>query len=565
MSTRLFVHTPPTRIALRSFAFAVGLATAALGAGRAEAAVDPAQSRGKMVELNKEALLSYNVKDWVTAKDLLDKALQEATLAGLEDNNMTARTYVHLGAVYWVGFQDRAKAVESFAMAKKIRSDIQLTPAIETPELKALFDSATDEAIGGQVAPSEPQPATPVETDASRYVRDGGDGEPALPETMSDPLMCTVPSVVPPNRELTLRCALQPGLDARLVQVHFRTPGVEAYQALGMRRTAQGWYVATLPRSAMKPGMLQVYFDARDESDKPVASVGQTDSPSVIAVRKLGSRRRGARSDDPMAHINEMIMAEQYEAGLHRRREGAIWFGVGGGIGWGYVPGGYLEWEQNVKVSALTTTTGLFHLVPELGYMLSDNFALALQGRIGFIQQEQARYVHPLTGQELSLAASLSGAPATMAPAGFARIIGYSDLSDDGNLRISYSADIGGGFVRFPVRPVAVVNYDSEKDEYVPDYNRTIAKTDTRPVGMFLAGAGLGFLWNLSRHFAISFDGRCFTGLPNWGAVVDGSLSLHVAFGGVHGPEVAPEEEEDVSEYERLVEEATQESWEMEE
>ena len=258
-----------------------------------------------------------------------------------------------------------------------------------------------------------------------------------------------------------------------------------------------------------------------------------------------------------MAHINELIEAEKYEAGLHRRRSGAIWGGAGVGIGWGYVPGGYLEWEQSVKVSALTSTTGLLNLVPEIGYMVTDNFALALQGRIEFIQQEQAMYVHPVTGEVLPLAAKLRGAPATMALAAFARFIYYLDLSAGGNLRLSFSADVGGGFVRFPVRPMAVVNYDAEKDEYVPDYDRTIARTDTRPVGMFLVGPGVGILWNLSRHFAISLDGRCFTGLPNWGAVVDGALSLHVAFGGERGLEKTSdeEEEEEQSEYDRLVEE----------
>jgi hypothetical protein len=557
----------PSGVVARFLAFAITVAAASVAFDPSVAqAADPQQAREKMVELNKQALLYYDLKDWATAKDLLSRALERATEAGLEGNNMTARTYVHLGCVQWTGFQDKAAAMRSFSMAKKIRPDIQLTPLLETAELKAMFDLAGDEAEVPEAAPATPAtpPPRPTNADvATRSVARGTSGdEPALPENMSSPLMCAVPAVVRPKRELQIRCALEPGLNPSLVQIHYRAPGEETYRALGMQRSPGGWYVVTLPSSAMKPGMLQVYFDARDGSGNELASNGQVDSPSVIAVRRGGLRRGGSRDDDPMAHVNDLIRAEQYEAGLRRRRAGALWLGAGAGVGWGYVPGGTLEWQKEVRVSSLTTTTGQFHLLPEIGYMISDNFAVALQGRLEFIRQEQAVYTDPRTNEQQSLTANLTGAPTTMAAAGFARAIGYTDISDSGNVRLSFSLDVGGGFVRFPVKPVAAMVYDSEKDEYVPDYSSTIAKTDTRPVGMFLGGASVGLLWNLSRRFAISLDGRALTGFPNWGAVVEGGLSLHLAFGGVRGPEASQEEEDE--EGEEGIDDVTDRWWEEE-
>ena len=106
----------------------------------------PGRRAIEIVELNKQALLSYEAKDFETARDLLTKALKEAKAAGLEDDKMTARTYLHLGAVYWVGFQDQAVALQNFSLAKRIRPDIQLTPSIETADLKSVFDMATVEA-----------------------------------------------------------------------------------------------------------------------------------------------------------------------------------------------------------------------------------------------------------------------------------------------------------------------------------------------------------------------------------------------------------------------------------
>jgi hypothetical protein len=554
--------------AARCLALTLGVSVVVITlAARSAQAVDPRKARDKMVELNKQALLSYEAKDFETARDLLTKALKEAKVAGLEDDKMTARTYLHLGAVYWVGFQDQAVAIQNFSLAKKIRPDIQLTPSIETADLKSVFDMATAEAgpalqpsPGRPVTPVRPQPraATPAAPSSVPLVGDSEGGEPSLPplSAFSAPLMCTVPSMVPPNRELTMRCALKPGLSAKVVQVHYRSAGVEAYQVLGMRRTAKGWYIVTLPSSVMTAGSLQVYFDARNAADNEVASNGQIDSPSIIQVRKKGAGRNEEEcpQDDPLCQIRRGKATDEYEAGLHRRREGAFWFGLGAGSGWGYVPAGNLEWEKKVKVSAMTTTTGMFHLLPEAGYMWGEDFGVAVQGRIEFIQQQQAVYKDPQTGEITQLAGSISGAPTTMAPAVFLRAIWYTDLTKSGNFRLSYSGDVGGGFIRFPVKPVAVAYQDSNGDTQI-DWSKTIAKTDTRPIDIVLLGASVGLTWHLSRHFAVQFDGRFLTGVPHFGAVVEGTLSAQLAFGGVKGTAQPTQEEEGEGEEEVISDE----------
>ena len=145
--------------AVRFLALALSVSTVALALTAHTAhAADARKTRDKIVDLNKQALLSYEAKDFETAKDLLTKALKEAKQAGLDDDKMTARTYLHLGAVYWVGFQDQAAALQNFTLAKKIRPDIQLTPSIETADLKSVFDLA--------VVEPEPTPPPPTTADA---------------------------------------------------------------------------------------------------------------------------------------------------------------------------------------------------------------------------------------------------------------------------------------------------------------------------------------------------------------------------------------------------------------
>ena len=526
--------------AVRFLALSLSVSTVALALTPHTAYADQKKSRDKIVEFNKQALLSYEAKDFDTARDLLTKALKEAKQAGLEDDKMTARTYLHLGAVYWVGFQDQSVALQNFALAKKIRPDIQLTPSIETADLKSVFDLAVAEPD----APPPPKTATPVRSTAqprpvspSPRLSDDG-GEPDLPTSMSAPLMCTVPSEVSPGKELSMRCALKPGIPARVVQLHYRAPGVEAYQVLGMRKTAKGWYLVTVPASVMKIGTLQVYFDARDAGDNEVASNGQIDSPSGIEVRsKKGTGKTAVGEcpeDDPMCKIRRGAAAAQYEAGLHRRREGAGWFGVGGGGGLGYAPAGKLEWEKDIQVSSITTTTGQFHLLPEFGYMYSDTFGIALQGRWEFFQQQQSATGGP------------NGAPTTQAFAAFLRAIWYTDLSNDGNFELTYSADLGGGFIRLPVKPVVVYMPDPTGNggSDVPNPNRTIYKTDTRAIGPVLLGGSAGFIYHISRHFALELDVRALVGLPGTGADVEGGLSAQVAFGGTKGPATTDEEGE---------------------
>jgi len=502
--------------------------------------VDANKARGKIVDLNKQAILSYEAKDFETAKTLLNKALKEAKQAGLEDDKMTARTYVHLGAVYWVGFQDQATAVQNFALAKKIRPDIQLTPSIETPDLRTVFELAAVDA-----EPTPAPEATPAPSPSSRSAKAAArpsapaapsltsgpeeEGEPDLPDTMAAPLMCAVPEDARAGKELAIRCALKPGINAKIVQLHYRVEGGESFQVLPMKRTPKGWYLATLPGHMVKGKSLQVYFDAQGASDNVLASNGQIDSPSIIEIRKKGAARGAAGGDDedPMKKIRDQQRDEAYEAGLHRRRQFAVWIGLGGGAGFGAVPGGPLEWETDIRVTSVRAPTGLFNLLPELGYMVSDTFAMSLQARLEFIQQQQ-----------ISGASSIrTGAPTTNAFALFARAIHYTDLTDGGNFQLSLSGDLGGGYIRIPVKPIAKYN-GTDPNTGLPllDNKNSIAKTDTRPIGPVLFGVSGGFIYHVARHFALALDARVLSGVGNYGAVIEGIFSAQFAFGGKAGP-----------------------------
>jgi|GEM_PF-4145821 len=248
------------------------------------------------------------------------------------------------------------------------------------------------------------------------------------------------------------------------------------------------------------------------------------------ALKGLRGEPAAARGCDAGKDKEKVVLT----ADVRRRSAGAVWAGMGGGVAWGYVPSGNLEWERHIEVASQAEWAGLLHLLPEVGYMLTDDFALAVQGRVEFIRQEQATVHDPSTGQVVVPADSVAGLPHARAYAGFLRAIWYRNLSSSGKLRLSFSGDLGGGVVRFPVAPVAVVYLDANGDTQV-DWNRTIARTDTRPVGILLFGGSVGLLWHLRRNLALAVDGRALSGLPDWGFVMEAQLSAQVAFGGAGG------------------------------
>jgi len=263
-------HTSIFRGRFLALAFSLASLVAAATAGCAHD-LNQGQARQRIIDFNWQALASYEEKDFEAAEESLTRALKVAKQAKLEDDKLTARTYLNLGAVYFVGHRDRTMALRNFTLAKKIRPNIRMTPPIETPELKTIFDQAT--------SGSAPGPSSEA----------ADNSEPDLPTTQLAPLACTTPDVSTLGESLSIRCAVGPGVSAKSVWVHYRVPGAEDFQTFPMQRTPKGWYRTIIPGHVMIGHSIQVYFDARDGTDEEVATNGRFESPSVIEIRMRSS------------------------------------------------------------------------------------------------------------------------------------------------------------------------------------------------------------------------------------------------------------------------------------
>src|SRR5882724_977823 len=126
--------------------FVVGAALIATP-GVAHAQNSPAVD--KLIQMNKKALEDYETLEWDTAKRTLLQALVFAKKSNLETHPMMARTYVHLGAVYIVGFKDKQKGLQSFSRALEIDPTIRISKAMSTPDLEDIFAQASGGGSGG--------------------------------------------------------------------------------------------------------------------------------------------------------------------------------------------------------------------------------------------------------------------------------------------------------------------------------------------------------------------------------------------------------------------------------
>jgi len=96
----------------------------------------------KIVALNKSAIAAFGAGDHEKAKTQLMEAVVLGKENGLGMHAAMARTYLHLGVVYVDGFKDKEKGQRYFTMAQKVRSDIELTPSLASPTVKAAFEAA---------------------------------------------------------------------------------------------------------------------------------------------------------------------------------------------------------------------------------------------------------------------------------------------------------------------------------------------------------------------------------------------------------------------------------------
>jgi len=518
-----------------------GLFAAAALAPRAARAQDEAVI-DKLVQMNKKALDDYDTLDFDSAKKRLLDALMTGKKAGLDNHPVLARTYIHLGAVYFTGFKDRAKALQSFGRALDIDPGIQLSKGIDSPEVVAVFQEAQRNHGGGgggpaadngasrnkrrpAVAESENDDARAAAPPPPRRKRpassDDDEGEPDLPVHINA-LDCPTPDEAIIDKPLLLRCAVAPNLPVANVVLLYRAPGKDGYVEETMTKSPKGWLQAKIPKKAVNGKSIQFYFEGRNAAGKPVVANGGADSPNIVLLVEEGSQDE-ASSDAGAVDTEENPLEDEdgpYRPRLrlgHRdtEREGLDtrfgkrkwWIGIGIGTGYGYAKGdGFEAVNKSPKTDPFHSLQGQFqpglawaglgHLAPEVGYAFNPDIAISLEGRLQY------------TGQP----AKYSSFGARGAISVLAKLLFYTKQNQ---LRFFGSLIAGGGegfrFVAYP---------DEGQNNAYTDFKDTILG------GPIVAGVGGGVYYEMSKGVSVVGEIHALAGLPTFSVVADFNAAL---------------------------------------
>lgn len=507
----------------------------------------------KLIQMNKKALDEYGAADWDAAKRTLLQALVFAKKSGLDAHPMMARTYVHLGAVYVVGFKDRQKGAQSFGRAIEIDPNIHISKAMSTPELEDVFASSgggggKPAARGGE-QPAVNTPASPppgkkrkgpiMESDSGGDAPPPGDEdaaprskkrppaeddsvEPELPARIAA-LDCPVKDETEIDKPVTVRCAVAKNL-GKVVEVVllYLEPGKTAFTEVTLEKSPKGWYTGKIPKKAVTGTSLRFYIEGRNVDGKPIVANGSKDSPNLMLIheaesaeteKELNGGKRKHEEENPLDEPNPnrphrlLGHIDRSKIGVDTRYGNrTFWIGLGVGTGWGYAVSSNLEVRKELAgtYGSGVAQAGLFQLAPEIGFQINPDVAIAIEGRNEYINQD--RHFAPYTA---------SGANSVLL-----RLLLYTK-QQRGRFYLSLAAG-GGEGIRFVAYPA-----DYPGNPY-GDQDKKFK--DTILAGPFLAGAGGGYNYEISKSVSFVAELNLLAGLPKFGIVGDLNLGFQVNF-----------------------------------
>ena len=131
----------PSRKWIRSLLAVVLVAVVSLGLPAAAGAQTAAQI-SRIKDLDRQALADYKAEDHESARIGLREAIALANRAGLLNDPLMARLWLHLAAVLINGVGDAEKGAKAAAVAVRIDPGIQVPASLSTPALKEALDKA---------------------------------------------------------------------------------------------------------------------------------------------------------------------------------------------------------------------------------------------------------------------------------------------------------------------------------------------------------------------------------------------------------------------------------------
>jgi hypothetical protein len=448
---------------------------------------DETRSVGAITLLNRRAVEAYQELNFEEAQRLLRQALDVAEAHGLSQHPIRARTYINLGIVLVGGYKDREQAIKMFREGLQISPEIRLSRALANPQIQEVFDEAVRRLS------SEPVSSTPSPPPSAAIAL------PAEKLLAHDPVRTGLRGT-----PLTITVAPDASLGQRAVILGYRPAGAAVFTEVTMQRQPNGIHLGLIPEAATAGGHVEYYVEARGPNGKRMTSRGSSVDPLVVVL----SLPEAARSVDVAAPARSPAPAED--------KRWVLTLMVGTGIGW---TSGVGEVRQLDIFPSGFAWASLGHLAPAVGYMVTPNLLLGVQGRLQLITG--AAEYRP-SGGATSGACGSDGvcSPAKGAFAVLARAE-WRFNAPGSAFRPFVSGAVGGGIIRH-------VAQAGDQADCGPSQNAKCF--DTVPGGPFLFGPGAGFSYSLSSSLSLVVALDELIGAPKFTAETDANVGLSLNF-----------------------------------
>jgi hypothetical protein len=502
-----------------------------------------------MIALNKRAFADIQSQHFQAAKYWLDEALVISETAGLENGEVSARTYVHLAAVALGGLKDRGEALRYLDFALKINPNIALTPGLEIAGLRSAYLQAREQA--GLPPTPDPtaanfDPSLPGTTSAADQARDEASieenaeadaaaaiaalavaqpsvraayasalvQEPDLPARVPVPVYCMLPLDLLPEQDLIVRCVTQKQPRKSTASFHYRPDGKDVpFAELPMDRSPKGWLVAVLPATALEGNRLSYYITAQLPNVQQTFYLAYPEAPRALAVRSdliVGGTGVHASAAEPGPRAQD---GDSGERGLHRRPVDSLSFAIG--VGSGVVYHGRSTVDSNARIQGTEvpatvkegfSPAGIVQIEPELGYQVTRRLSVSLMGR----------YQYAPADGKISRPGKDEKETVTSAFALFLQARLSSVTIGNFQTYATGAAGFGRSFL-------AVIDRDCEEGSCSLEHSDTLHGSDAA------LAAGLGVFYHLSPQLSVFAEAREIATLPTFMALTEINLGVAVA------------------------------------
>ncbi|RMH37053.1 MAG: hypothetical protein D6689_21475 [Deltaproteobacteria bacterium] len=288
------------------------------------------------------------------------------------------------------------------------------------------------------------------------------------------------------DRQITAHVAAD--VKAARVVLYYRPESASDFVEVPMTKVGECSYTGTIPGDKLRGEYMHYYVAALNTDGKVVASRGSAGSPNIIEIRAGAAAGGGALADDdenPLAGGSRRDDDGDRESDRDGDVAGAVdvapkrarfFVNLAVGSGGGYVTG---ETESTQQSVGCCFAPALFHVAPEIGYLLDARSSLSLAFRVGF-----------------PVGANIPG-HSTGAPAALVRYRRAFAKSGDG---LGISASIGGGVLRNTVK---LANPSNPAED-----------TDTVAIGPLLVGAGAAYTASLGGPMKFVAEANALAGIP---------------------------------------------------